>query len=115
MALEQDIRDHVGLYLKHDLDFGPFHVWFAGATWNVVQTGDQEATDLAFRIESAIAEFTGGYTTEDDFRRELVALFQDHWVARFETLDHQMERWPIMRARLRLSGASNREHEAAPA
>jgi hypothetical protein len=115
MTLEQDIREHVGIYLRYEMDLPTLHAWFADATWNVGQGGDQEATNLTFRIESALAEHTSGYTTEDDFRRELVTLFQEHWVANFERLDHQIERWPIRRARLRLSGVANREHEAAPA
>lgn len=113
MTLEQDIREHIGLYLMGALDLSEFEAWLVGATWNIQQSGDQEATDLTFRVESALAEMTGGYTTENDLRHGLTPLLQVHWASPFEILDHQVERLETRRACLRFGVHTTREEVLA--
>lgn len=115
MTLEQDIRDHLALYINShdDESLDAFRRWFSLATWNVARGNDPAAHALTFQVEAALAEFTGGYTTEDDLRAALFELAADGW-ARFAVvrLDPmfkpvQEERWETRTAGLRLSAGAS--------
>ncbi len=109
MSLEQDIRDHVGLYLNSFLDVDQFEDWCVATTWNVEQSGTEGATDLTFRIESALAEFTSGLTTENELRHTLAPILQVQWASPFEVLDHQVERLATRRSSLQFGVRRARE------
>lgn len=75
-SLETTIRSHLDAYLSDALSLEGFTAWLVGATWNIDNTGDEAATELAFAIELALAEHTSGLTTLVELRQALRGLSQ---------------------------------------
>jgi hypothetical protein len=72
--LEQSIRQHLVSYLAGDTPLEAFTAWLVRASWNVDQSGNRQAADLAYSIELALAEHAAGLLTEDELRNELFSL-----------------------------------------
>jgi hypothetical protein len=68
MALAQDIREQAARYLSDELPLSEFEDWLVDATWNVHQSGDSEAADLAYATELKFAEYTSGHLPLEDLR-----------------------------------------------
>lgn len=116
MTLEQDIRDHLALYINSHRDgsLDAFRRWFSLATWNVSRAHEPTAHALTFGVEAALSEFTSGYTTEDDLRIALFELAATTGWAQFAVLRTntkaklvQSERWETRTAGLLLSAAAS--------
>ena len=65
------IRQAIVDYLSDKMDFDQFDEWFAQNTWNIREKGDRQSQDLAYSVESKIAEFSGGFVSENILRRNL--------------------------------------------
>lgn len=68
---ESAIRHQLGAYLSDAMSLDVFTAWLVGASWNIEQTGDVGASQLAYAIELALAEHSGGFLTLDELRSEL--------------------------------------------
>lgn len=79
-SLEVEIRRHVAFFLAREQSVEAFYDWFVPVTWEIEQTGNPIAQDLAYEIELRFAEYTGGHCTEDDLRRALRPLVTSYTV-----------------------------------
>jgi hypothetical protein len=68
---ESAIRHQLGAYLSDAMSLDEFTAWIVGASWNIANTGDVGASQLAYAIELALAEHSGGFLTLDELRAEL--------------------------------------------
>ncbi|MBX3278529.1 MAG: hypothetical protein KF868_11060 [Acidobacteria bacterium] len=75
--LDLEIRQHLIDYLTEKVTIQEFQEWFVPATWDIDQTDNQSAKDLANDIELALAEFTSGHLDEEELHRELLPLAQN--------------------------------------
>ena len=75
--LEQSIRRNLVSYLASDVSLDEFTSWLVRASWNISSTSDTEASQLAYSIELALAEYSDGLLTLDELRAELLLLSQD--------------------------------------
>ena len=72
--LEREIRSCLAEYVTGQATFEEFNDWFAPILWEVEDRGEPAATDLAYRIEGAVAEYSAGHLTEEDLRREMESI-----------------------------------------
>ena len=68
---ESAIRCQLGAYLSDAMSLDEFTAWLVGASWNIEQTGDIGASQLAYAIELALAEHSSGLLTLEELRRAL--------------------------------------------
>jgi hypothetical protein len=76
-SLSFAIRDHIVALLADQISLFEFQDWLVGATWDIEQHADSEATDLAYSSKLALAELSRGDISKSMFRermRELVDL-----------------------------------------
>jgi hypothetical protein len=73
---ESAIRHQLGAYLSDAMSLDEFTAWLVGASWNIEQTGDVGASQLAYAIELALAEHSSGLLTLDELQRALRDLSQ---------------------------------------
>jgi hypothetical protein len=66
-----EIRDRLANYLAKNVSVEDFEDWIAQNTWNIHQSGDEQAEKLAYSIESRLAEYSGSHIDENTLRREL--------------------------------------------
>ena len=69
--LEKAIHDHLESYFSGEMSLDEFKDWFVGATWNIEGRAAPEAIELAYAVELALAEASGGYLTTDELQEEL--------------------------------------------
>jgi hypothetical protein len=75
--LEASIQQHLVAYLAGQTSLDDFTSWLVSATWNIGNTGDAGATELAYAVEFALAEHSSGLLTDDELRTELLALSRE--------------------------------------
>jgi hypothetical protein len=75
---ENEIRNQLASYLASDIPVEEFEDWIAQRTWNIHQSGDRTAEQLAYAIEAKLAEFSGGHIEETSLRRDLSPLVTDY-------------------------------------
>lgn len=76
-SLTSAIRDHIAALLTDQISLFEFQDWLVGATWDIEQHADPDATDLAYSSKLALAELSRGDISQSMFRkrmRELVGL-----------------------------------------
>lgn len=78
--LDIEIREQLARYLANEISLEEFQGWFVPATWNVEQTNNPIAAELAHEIELRLAEFSNGHWTEDDLRSLLGPLVENYTV-----------------------------------
>ena len=81
MISDRDIREQLLAYLQDDLDLDAFVDWIAQNTWNVHQWGDPDTKELAYAIETRLAEHSGGHISEQDLQNNLLPLVQRYAVS----------------------------------
>lgn len=74
--LETTIRRHLVSYLAGDVSLDEFTNWLVRATWNIENTGNASARELAYAVELTLAEYSSGLLTLEELRAELHALSQ---------------------------------------
>ncbi len=72
--LDLEIHNQLVLYLAREMSLKGFRDWFDSATWDVEQSGNAAARDLAAEIDLRLAEFSNGHWTEDEFRNKVIPL-----------------------------------------
>lgn len=68
-VLQQTLND----YLAKRMTFQEFQDWFVPTTWDLDESSPLALQKLVYRIELLMAEYTGAYWTEDEFRKRLAA------------------------------------------
>lgn len=81
MISDRDIREQLLGYLQGKLDLDAFEDWIAQNTWNVHQWGAKDTQQIAYVIEAALAEHSGGHISEVALRKNLMPLVQEHVVS----------------------------------
>jgi len=79
--MEYEVRDRLAAYLAGDATLGDFQEWFVLSTWDLEETGNQTACELAHEIHLKLAEFSNGHWTEEELRRELRPLVSNYAVS----------------------------------
>lgn len=76
MAIGTDLEIRAALVrdLNGEISLAEFEDWLVPAAWNIEQTGNREATDLAGDIELRLAEFSNGHWTEPELHTKLEPL-----------------------------------------
>jgi hypothetical protein len=73
-SLETVIREQLTRYLSGEISLQEFQRWFISTTWDVEQSNDLAAEELAQAIELRLAEYTNGDWTEQELRGWLRSL-----------------------------------------
>lgn len=68
---ERMLRDQLAAYLSAELSLDGFKDWLVGTTWDIDESGDHGAIDLAYDIKLSLAEHSSGRTTEAELQAEL--------------------------------------------
>ena len=71
--LETSIRSHLKDYLNGQMSFADFSAWMYSTIRNIDQHGEPRATELAYSIMLALAEYDSGVLTLPEFEQELRA------------------------------------------
>lgn len=74
------IQQQIAEYLSGKISLIEFQRWFIPATWDVHLSGNQTATELAYKIELMLAEYTSGHLSEDEMQREMRPLIESYSV-----------------------------------
>ncbi len=69
--LKSAIRDQITALLIDEISLFEFQDWLVGATWDVEQHGDPDATDLTYSSKLALAELSRGDISPTAFRERL--------------------------------------------
>ena len=69
-----EIRQYLANYLAGNVSIADFEDWIAQSTWNIHQSGDEEAQEIGYLIEAKLAEYSGHAITEDGLRKELLPM-----------------------------------------
>jgi len=80
-SLSLEIAGQLASYLAGATPFDPFQDWLVGTFWRVDESDDTLAADLAYHIFNRVAEYTGGYITEDQLKSVLRADLQEEFPA----------------------------------
>src|SRR5262245_44748917 len=71
---ETTIRARLARYLTRRDSLLTFQQWFFPATWDIDEQAPEGLRTLVSGIALLLAEYTGGYWTESELRRELKAI-----------------------------------------
>jgi hypothetical protein len=74
MADVDQIRNGLSEWMDGKITLREFEDWFVPATWDIHQSGDEKAEDLADEIELRLSEYSGGYLSREDLRSEMKSL-----------------------------------------
>jgi hypothetical protein len=72
-ALTSSIRGHIAALLTDQISVAEFQDWLVGATRDIEQHADSEATDLAYTSKLALAELSRGDISQSMFRERMRA------------------------------------------
>ncbi len=70
-SLTPAIRDHIVALLTDQITLFEFQDWLVGATWDVEQHADPDATYLAYSSKLALAELSRGDISQAAFQERL--------------------------------------------
>jgi len=73
-GIDLEIRERLGQYLDRKISLHDFQAWFVPVLWNIEQTHNAKAIELAGEVELQLAEYTNDDWTEDELRSELQPL-----------------------------------------
>jgi hypothetical protein len=78
MISSSQIREQLTRFLNGSIDLATFEEWLLQNTWNIHQGGSDAAESLTFAVEEALSEHSSGHITEQQLRKELHDLVQNH-------------------------------------
>lgn len=67
-SLELAIRERLAAYLDGEMSLDDFKDWLVGATWDVEQSGEPAAIDLAYDVKLLLAEHSSEGFPETELR-----------------------------------------------
>ncbi len=71
MANAPEIREKLEQLLSQQISLDDFEEWFAPYSWNIHKNGNEEAQQLAYRIEHQLSQFD---EDSDELRIELTRI-----------------------------------------
>lgn len=74
--LEQTIRHHLVSYLANELSLNQLTEVIARAIWNLAPEQNDEAADLIYAVQLALAERADQLLTPDEFRSQIRSLLE---------------------------------------
>lgn len=89
-SLSKEITQEVARYVRGDISLSTFHSWFAPLLWNVEESGDTAAEELAYDIALRLSEYSYGQWSEMDLKGFLREFTQEPasiiWHAKVEPI-----------------------------
>jgi len=82
-AIDLEIRNWLARSLNGDISLHDFEDWFVPVSWDIEQTHNSRANELAGEVELRLAEYTNDDWTEDELRSELqplVGLYETEYI-----------------------------------
>lgn len=76
-----EIRAKLAEYLAGQISLDRFQQWFVPETWDIENSRDVIASDLAHEIQLRLAEFSDNHWTEGELRRRLSPLTESYSVS----------------------------------
>jgi hypothetical protein len=76
-----EIRKKLIQYLDSEISLKEFQEWFVPATWDIDQSDNVAAQDLAYAIELRLAEYSSGHLPENELHTELQQLVECYTVS----------------------------------
>jgi len=73
-TLNAEIRERLVRYLAGEISLAAFQEWLVPRAWDVEQSGNAAAIELANELELRLAEYTSGHRTEAELREALLPL-----------------------------------------
>lgn len=70
-SLEREVRQQLARYASGEILLAEFQTWFVPNTWTVERDADPKASQLVYRIELLLAEYSSGHWTESELRTKL--------------------------------------------
>lgn len=69
--LDVQIRYHIERYIRGSISLGEFLDWFVPRSWDIEQSGNSSAIDLAHRVDGILGESSSADWSENELRGEL--------------------------------------------
>jgi len=79
--LDLEIREKLAEHLANQISLDQFVQWFVPATWEIEESGNILASELAHEIQLRLAEFSENHWTEEELRRLLSPLIESYSVS----------------------------------
>jgi hypothetical protein len=82
-GIDLEIRERLWRYLNRDISLHDLQAWFVPVLWDIEQTHNPKAIELAGEVELRLAEYTNDDWTEDELRSELqplVSLYETEYI-----------------------------------
>src|SRR2546426_4833869 len=76
----RELRERIASYLADEISLDELDHSIAARTWNIHQSGNEEAARLAYAIELRLAEYSAGHLPLDQLRSELLRLVDSYTV-----------------------------------
>ena len=70
--MSPDVKSQADAYIAGQIDFDQFNGWLAEMMFLYVTDLSSDDQAALLKFENVVAEFTGGYISEDDLKRELL-------------------------------------------
>lgn len=70
-SLDRELRAQLQAYLAGALTLDQLKDWLVAMTWHIDRESDDPATKVVYEVHFALADQSGGLTTEDEMREEL--------------------------------------------
>jgi hypothetical protein len=71
---QDELQKNLARYLKGDITLHEFEDWFAPVLWNLAESGDDPAREIAGSVHILISEFSDGTLQLETFRERLGTL-----------------------------------------
>jgi hypothetical protein len=72
-----EIKLWLDRYLRREIILREFQRWFVPSTWNIDETENRVARDIAAYIDLKLAEFSNRHWTEDELREQLGQILEN--------------------------------------
>lgn len=74
MITEPEIRSQLARFLGNEMSLDQFEDWFVQQSWDAHLNSDESAQKLVYAVELRLAEHSSGHLSQQELRRELIAL-----------------------------------------
>jgi hypothetical protein len=76
-SLELAIHEHLAEYIAGKSQLDELKSWLIGATWGLDRTQPVPGIELANKLKLALAEHSGGYSTDEELSETLEGLLSE--------------------------------------
>ncbi len=71
MSPDKEIRQRLARYIAGEISLDQFSDWFQPVMWDIENTGNSTAINLAYQVELCLAEASNGDWTETELKNLL--------------------------------------------